>query len=842
MAKNFSSPPSVPWGVALILIGVCVLTYWNCLTCDFVFDDVSAIKENRDLRPFSPLMNIFRHDFWGTPMDKEQSHKSYRPICVLSFRLNYLIHTLQPLGYHLVNLILHAVVCVLYYRLSRVFVGSKVSLIASILFAVHPIHTEAVTGVVGRAELLSSIFFTLAILSYRESVAGGWIAQCKFVIYVSLAMFSKEQGITVLGVCFAYEVFMVQGFDLESPKQILQDALKSRRSHQVYGWRGFAMRTTLLTATGLALLTVRFYVMGSTLPIFTNFDNPASYEEAPIKHMTLSYLIAVNTWLLLSPVDLCCDWTMGTIPLIKSFGDYRNLATLVTFVTLGHLGLVGLFSTNRKHRNAILMGLSLLALPFLPASNLFFPVGFVVAERILYIPSMGFCLLIAHGYKLLYLSFPSQKTLFKVGLTFLLLTHGVKSFLRNYDWRDETSVFMSGLKVNRNNAKLFNNVGHALEGQKDYQRALTYFLAATKVQPEDIGAHINVGRTWNNLKEYQRAEDSYVLAKSLLPKAKPGQRYQTRIAPQHLSVFLNLANLISRDNTRLEEADGLYKQAISMRSDYVQAYINRGDVLIKMNRTKEAQEVYEKALTYENNNPDLYYNLGVVLIEQGKPKQALAYFDKAIECDPEHIQALMNSAILIQETGLVKLRPIAYQRLFKVLKKLPNNDRVYFNLGMLAMDDEQFVNAEDWFKKAVQLKPDFRSALFNLALLLNEQKRPLEAIPYLKGLLSHFPDHIKGLILLGDINTNHVKDFEEAERCYQRILEIDPNHVQAHHNQCVVLVEKGDLARAKTCLLQVQKLAPDLEYVTRHLAIVENRLKIVTKNLDSTTLPSTLNP
>lgn len=98
-------------------------------------------------------------------------------------------------------------------------------------------------------------------------------------------------------------------------------------------------------------------------------------------------------------------------------------------------------------------------------------------------------------------------------------------------------------------------------------------------------------------------------AKALLPKAKPGESYQTRIAPNHLNVFLNLANLIAKNETRLEEADMLYRQAISMRADYTQAYINRGDVLLKLNKTKEAQQVYERALFYDSTNPDIYYNV-----------------------------------------------------------------------------------------------------------------------------------------------------------------------------------------------------------------------------------------
>ena len=115
------------------------------------------------------------------------------------------------------------------------------------------------------------------------------------------------------------------------------------------------------------------------------------------------------------------------------------------------------------------------------------------------------------------------------------------------------------------------------------------------------------------------------------------------------------------------------------------------------------------------------------------------------------------------------------------MDRQPENDRIYFNLGMLSMDDGYTNKAESWFKKAIELRPDFRSALFNLALLLERSTRPLEALPYLDSLLKYFPEHIKGLVLLGDIYTNHVKDLEKAEKAYRRILEIDPKHVQGYH-------------------------------------------------------------
>lgn len=205
-----------------------------------------------------------------------------------------------------------------------------------------------------------------------------------------------------------------------------------------------------------------------------------------------------------------------------------------------------------------LQGLSFMALPYLPASNLFFPVGFVVAERVLYMPSMGFCLLIAYGFHLLCEKCP-KKLVWSVMVVFLL-SHSFKTWNRNWDWESEYSIFMSGLKVNKRNAKLWNNVGHALESDNKFEEALSYFQAAVQVQSDDIGGWINVGRTYNHLKLYKEAENAYLIAKSLLPRAKPGESYQARIAPNHLNVFLNLANLISKNVTRLEEADSLYRQ------------------------------------------------------------------------------------------------------------------------------------------------------------------------------------------------------------------------------------------------------------------------------------------
>ena len=145
-------------GVLCAVVGLCL--YLNSLQGELVFDDTAALTTNDDLLPTTPWSNILWNDYWGIPMTSDRSHKSYRPLTVATFRLNYMLHELQPLGYHLVNVLLHSAVCYLYVVLCGV-VFSEVwpALIAGLLFAVHPIHTEAVRTTLFVHDSISTILY-----------------------------------------------------------------------------------------------------------------------------------------------------------------------------------------------------------------------------------------------------------------------------------------------------------------------------------------------------------------------------------------------------------------------------------------------------------------------------------------------------------------------------------------------------------------------------------------------------------------------------------------------------------------------------------------------------------
>ncbi|OQV18975.1 Transmembrane and TPR repeat-containing protein [Hypsibius exemplaris] len=809
------------------LVVLSLACFSNVGDCELVFDDISAIKENKDLRPTQPLWNLLFNDFWGTPMSKENSHKSYRPFTVLTFRWNYALHGLDPFGYHVTNVVLHAINSALVFRLYTIFVPRSGAFVGALLFAVQPIHSEAVTGVVGRCEMLSTMFAILLFLIGTSATVKVWTRNVTMPFLLFLALFSKEQGITITAICAVYEIFCRQQLMWSDVMIGIRDLVREKpKLHPAFGRA--AGRLWALGAATIVLLLWRLRIMKGQLPVFTAFDNPASTSTFPTKHLTYIYLLPLNLWLLIFPNPLLCDYTMGAVPLVKSFADPRNLATVLFAFAVAKLSVRALNSKCLEDRCALLMSLSWIVFPFLPASNLFFPVGFVVAERILYMPSVGFCLLVAYGYpRVIRLVTSRQVGLKYIGtlsVTIAVLAFGLRTYVRNGDWKSEHTLFRSGLKVTQANAKIWNNIGHALEKDKNLSAALVFFTSATTAQPDDIGAWNNVGRTLNALNRSVEAEAAFRTAKALLPQPKPGQKYQTRIAPAHLNVFLNLGAIMARDPARLEEADQILRQAISLRSDYVDAYINRGDVLLKMNRTDEAVAVYKKALEFNAENPDVFYNLAIVYLERQDPNTALEFFNKALSVKPDHQLALLNSAVLMGEMKKLEYHGTIEQRLKDVLK-MEQNPNAYFQMGLLMMDRSDPVGAEQFFRKTIELKEDHKSALFNIALLLNNRKKQDEALPFLLRLVHDNEDHIKGWILLGDIYINQMKNYTAAEAAYRQVLIVEPDNFQALHNYCVTLVEQNKFAAAETCMGDLaEKMKDDRGYLTTHFKTIFDRL------------------
>jgi tetratricopeptide (TPR) repeat protein len=218
-----------------------------------------------------------------------------------------------------------------------------------------------------------------------------------------------------------------------------------------------------------------------------------------------------------------------------------------------------------------------------------------------------------------------------------------------------------------------------------------------------------------------------------------------------------------------------------MRSDFVEAYINLGDILIRQSRLSEAVQIYKRglALSQSIKNADLYYNLGVVhsmilkkLINKTNTTeevlQIAEYFLNATLINANHKESLVNLAILTQQYQTL-LKPFR-KSLIEKMKQYSGIDRelVYFNLAILLTDEGDNESAVYYLKQAIHIKKDFRSALFNLALIMIENESYSEAEHYLNQLLEFHPNHTKSLLILANIYINQLKNLDRAEKvCFQ---------------------------------------------------------------------------
>ncbi|XP_065190275.1 protein O-mannosyl-transferase TMTC3-like [Sycon ciliatum] len=485
---------------ACLAVGVfATILYLNTIGLGFCFDDDPAIVRNKDLRSSTPWTTLLQNDFWGTPMWKEGSHKSYRPLTVLTFRLNYAIHQLSSSGYHLVNAIIHGLASALFVTFSDVtFEKTSTSLMAGLVFAAHPIHTEAVAGLVGRAEGLCAIFFMLAFLAYVKAVkknSTDWKLFLLCILFTILSVLCKELGVTVIGVCLAYDLLALQQASLPVLIQLAQSGQLWKRL------RAFSARLAVILAAAMGIMALRLHIM-KNIPTFLPFDNPAAFQSSPVRQLTNLYLVFVNAWLLLCPAGLLADWSMGTIPLVQGFSDQRNLLTLLTFTVLALIGFSAILGTRRRNR-ILVLAISILVIPFIPASNLFFSVGFTVAERILYIPSMGFSLLLGLAFEnLLHRKITGK--LVRVGFLGLLVLFSAKTFVRNYQWDSDFTIFSAALRVTQSNAKVYSNIGHYYQFRQQPELADKYFSQSVIVQPNDVGAWMNVAENSLVLKDRKR--------------------------------------------------------------------------------------------------------------------------------------------------------------------------------------------------------------------------------------------------------------------------------------------------------------------------------------------------
>ncbi|KAF7495656.1 Protein O-mannosyl-transferase TMTC1 [Sarcoptes scabiei] len=317
-------------------------------------------------------------------------------------------------------------------------------------------------------------------------------------------------------------------------------------------------------------MTFRLKMLGETWPLFSEQDNPASYSRCLLTRiLTYLYLTGFNLRLLLNPFNLAYDWQTSGIRLVRTWNDSRNLQTIYLLLTF--FALVLRISNEILHRwrivsqqrsdlkllkpqrinktplspklSKVLLSLLFLSIPYLPASNLFITVGFVVAERLLYLPSIGLICLICCGLERIHLN--QYRRCFQwcqTSLFLLVIVFALKTYQQNQVWNNRESLYRSGIVNVPENAKAHYNYGNWQQEIGNWNDAIYHYKTAIRLWPDHASAHNNLGTLYWKISKIDQAEKHFSRALT--------------INPYHAKAHFNLGKIFrlqwgpSRDNEK----------------------------------------------------------------------------------------------------------------------------------------------------------------------------------------------------------------------------------------------------------------------------------------------------
>jgi tetratricopeptide (TPR) repeat protein len=445
--------------VSLVAV-LAVLPYLNALRADFTFDDVGVIRDNAAVRAL-PAVNLLGYVY--------QPGALYRPLTMLTYSANASVSA-EPFGFHLVNVALHVLVSIAVLLLARQFLASPIAaLAAAALFAVHPIHTEAVTGIVGRAELLAALGVLAALLASARSLRAAG-ANRRLWLTLSLAAFAaallaKENAFTALGLLAVLHWWI-------EPRESLRRRLVVLLPY---------------AAVAVGYLALRVAVVGSlALPEVPDLlDNPLAHVDTASRLRTATIVLWQYVDQLTVPLQLSADYSFNQIPVALSWGDARFLGAAVLCTTLA-------LATLLAARRAPLLAIAALfvVIPLALTANVLFAIGTIKAERLLYLPSVGWCL--AAGWLLGCTAVRHRRA--AVGaLVALLLVFGIRAALRNEQWRDDATLYTATLADAPASAKAHHNLAVALERAGRLDEAMAQFRRTLDIYPDYASAAFGIG-------------------------------------------------------------------------------------------------------------------------------------------------------------------------------------------------------------------------------------------------------------------------------------------------------------------------------------------------------------
>ncbi len=557
----------------VLLAGIALAVYANTLGHDFAYDDFWFLVHNPTVRSFGEALRTF-----SKPAEDYRFH--YRPLTTLSFGLDYAAAGLRPWFYHAENILLHVVVTLLVFLVLRPL-GEETAWLAAALFAVLSVHTEVVANVASRSELLASALGLAALWRWPRP----WLA----AMLLFLALLAKENPVVVPALV-----------PLLWWRQA--DQLTPRRQAWVLGW--------LVAAVG-AYLLLRALVHGRIffpLHILYSLDNPLALADWATRVRTALMIVGQNLALCFVPYHLSADYSAPQIPLVTAWSEPRFLFWSLLPVA----GLAIAFTVRRAHPN-LLRGLLWFLVALAPVSNLVIPIGTIRADRLLYLPSVGTCLVAA---EILGLLLATRRRLAWVLVAALLVTLGALAAHRNLIWRNQETLVRAMVADAPRSARAHYLLAAQQAASRNCPSAVDGFRRALELFPEYWGARLGLAACQERLGDLAGAEQGY--------------REVFRLDPQDRLVGESLARVCEKRNdwpcvaTTMRRLLAANQQAAADPA----SWLTQGNALFHSGELKEAEVAYRRAIAL-GGSAVAHFNLAGVLVRLGRFREAVEQFQAA---------------------------------------------------------------------------------------------------------------------------------------------------------------------------------------------------------------------
>ncbi len=493
-----------------------VIVYARALANGFALDDVALVAENTIVHEPSGLWRAFAMPYWPPTLG---GYHLYRPLAVATYTLDWLVAPGRAWWFHAVNVGWHAGASAAVALLARRWVGDVGGWVAGALFAVHPVHVEAVANVVGRTELVAAMFAILAVwlALERDSLVGSAVAW-------TLGLLAKETAAVVPGLIAAAWLL---GIRRPPGRRVVTYVA-------VWGLIGaaFALVRGVVLAPYADVLGTAIVFRGQS-PLAVRLTAVAALTDV--------------ARLLVFPLTLRADYSPNERTAVTGFGDLRFVAGVACLA--GWAALVWLLA---RRRRVEAFGLIWIGIALTPVANLFFRAGVLVAERTLYLPSVGLSLAAGAGFGGWWTGAGTRaRQLAAAGVVVAIVVGGARAALRVPVWKSTETVYQSIVRDSPRSyaGPMFG--GTLAEGEGRYADALAAFRRAAQILPTD------------NRLTLRAAELAYRLERPALADTLLAHIDSTCI---HCEAFFQGAALSARSRGLTTVADSLLRHLVALKA------------------------------------------------------------------------------------------------------------------------------------------------------------------------------------------------------------------------------------------------------------------------------------